>query len=86
MRAHALAKLGISGLALEDDARDDRWLFGEPVRSVSAAAPLGPALCAAKSNCGRMPPMCPDRGRGALRAGDRCGQSGNSVTCDSVTM
>jgi len=28
-RAHALAKLGISGLTLADDARDDRWLFGE---------------------------------------------------------
>jgi hypothetical protein len=31
-RAHALAKLGISGLALVDDARKDRWLFGEPLR------------------------------------------------------
>jgi len=29
-RAHALTKLGISGLALADDAREDRWLFGEP--------------------------------------------------------
>jgi hypothetical protein len=28
-RAHALAKLGISGLALANDARDDRWLFGQ---------------------------------------------------------
>jgi hypothetical protein len=30
-RTHALAKLGISGLALADDAREDRWLFGEPI-------------------------------------------------------
>jgi hypothetical protein len=28
-RARALAKLGISGLALSDGARADRWLFGE---------------------------------------------------------
>jgi hypothetical protein len=31
-RAHALAKLGISGLVLADDLRGDRWLFGEPLR------------------------------------------------------
>ena len=30
-RAQALVKLGISGLALADDARADRWLFGEPL-------------------------------------------------------
>jgi hypothetical protein len=28
-RSHALAKLGVSGLALTDDRRGDRWLFGE---------------------------------------------------------
>jgi hypothetical protein len=32
-RAHALAKLGISGLALADDASRDRWLFGEHWRA-----------------------------------------------------
>jgi hypothetical protein len=31
-RARALAKLGVSGLALGDNAREDRWLFGEPLR------------------------------------------------------
>lgn len=30
-RAQVLAKLGISGLALADHARTDRWLFGEPL-------------------------------------------------------
>lgn len=28
-RAHALTRLSIAGLALADDARDDRWLFGD---------------------------------------------------------
>jgi hypothetical protein len=31
-RAHALAKLGISGLAIADDALADQWVFGEPIR------------------------------------------------------
>jgi len=31
-RARVLAALGISGLALADDERADRWLFGEPVQ------------------------------------------------------
>ncbi len=30
-RAHALVKLDVAGLALADDARDDRWLFGKPL-------------------------------------------------------
>jgi hypothetical protein len=30
-RARALVKLEISGLALADDSRADRWLFGEPM-------------------------------------------------------
>lgn len=29
--ADALAKLEISGLSLADNARADRWLFGEPL-------------------------------------------------------
>lgn len=29
--AHALVKLGISGLSLADNARADRWRFGEPL-------------------------------------------------------
>lgn len=31
-RVHALAELGISGLALAHDLRDDRWLFGDELR------------------------------------------------------
>jgi hypothetical protein len=31
-RAQALAKFGISGLALADDPREDRWLFSESLR------------------------------------------------------
>ena len=30
-RAHALAKLGISGLSIANEAGADRWLFGEPL-------------------------------------------------------
>jgi hypothetical protein len=30
-RAHALAKLGASGLSIANDAGADRWLFGEPL-------------------------------------------------------
>jgi hypothetical protein len=32
-RARALAKLGISGVAIADDVRNDRWLFGEPLHA-----------------------------------------------------
>jgi hypothetical protein len=31
-RAHAFAKLGISGLALAEDALADWWLFGEALQ------------------------------------------------------
>ena len=34
-RADALVKLEISGLALRDDPRGDRWLFGEQIRAQS---------------------------------------------------
>jgi hypothetical protein len=32
-RARAITKLGISGVAITDDARNDRWLFGEPLHA-----------------------------------------------------
>lgn len=32
-RLDALANLGISGVAIGDNAGDDRWLFGEPLRA-----------------------------------------------------
>jgi hypothetical protein len=38
-QAQALASLGISGLALADDASADRWLFGKPVCQLMPAAP-----------------------------------------------
>ena len=31
--ARALAKLGISGVAIADDVRNDRWLLGEPLHA-----------------------------------------------------